>query len=244
MKHARWPISSTVIIIDETTLKDTFHMHQLISRFGCISVVLGISAFVLHYVAIERLLDTSPMNIGIVAGIVLVLAGLASITAAYRRTSLSSFRQARILSWIVSIVVGPSLIVMGIVAFVTDGNNRRSPCQLTRAVLFGNSLELQPSHVPCSHETTTSSNLMQIQTTMQLFIGLVGFAIHLTLLSIQGKVVKQMTVNENHPFNRQVTVYPQAMAVDLGETSECLHVIVNSELSDTRYRLCACNMLD
>jgi len=60
-------------------------------------------------------------------------------------------------------------------------------------------------------------NLTQILNTIQLIIGVICFFVHVVLLSIQRKVIKQMKMNEDD--NNKVIVYTQPSTIDINHTT-------------------------
>ena len=204
--------SSTTIIIQPSTSKIDSKSNKLIFRLGWLSFLFGACAFVIHYISIDLLANFSPMNAGLISGFFLMIAGLASVIAGYRQTSYRCFIHAQIWSFIVNIILSPGLIAVSIAALIIDRQDIHPICQpsiaTSRGILFGNSLEVYPTNIPCM-QTTNLFNLTQILNTIQLLIGIICFFIHMCLLSIQGKVINQMKAQENDDINNKVVVYTQ-----------------------------------
>ena len=190
----------TTIIIQSTPSKVDSKSNKLIFRLGWISFIFGACAFMIHYISIDYLTNFSPFNAGIVAGFFLMIAGLTSVAAGYRETSYRNFVHAQIWSFIVNIILAPGLIGVSIAALIIDSEDIHPICEPTvsssRVILFGNSLELYPSNVPCL-KIMHRFNLAQILNTVQLIIGLICFFVHMILLSIQRKVIKQIKTDQN-----------------------------------------------
>jgi hypothetical protein len=104
-------------------------------------------------------------------------------------------------------------------ALIIDHQDIHPICQPTvsssRAILFGNNLEVYPSHVPCI-EVTNLFNLTRILNIIQLIIGVICFFVHMILLSIQRKVIKRMKSNENDNQNK-IIVYTQPNIIDMSK---------------------------
>ena len=190
----------TTIIIQPASSKLDSKSNKLIFRLGWISFIFGACAFMIHYISIDYLRNFSPFNAGIIAGFFLMIAGLSSVAAGYQETSYRSFVYAQIWSFIVNIILAPGLIVVSIAALIIDSEDIRPMCEPTvsssRVILFGNSLELHASNVPCL-KILHRFNLAQILNTVQLVIGLICFFVHVILVSVQRKVLKQLKMTQN-----------------------------------------------
>jgi hypothetical protein len=210
--------SATVIIQPESSKIDS-KSTKLIFRLGWISFIFGVCAFLIHYISIDHLANFSPFNAGMISGFFLMVAGLASVAAGYQETSYRCFIHAQIWSFIVNIILAPGLIAVSIAALIIDSQDIHPICEPTvsssRVILFGNSLEVYPSNVPCI-KVVNLFNLTQILNITQLIIGAICFLIHVVLLSIQRKVIKQMKINENDN-NNKIIVYTQPSIMDMGK---------------------------
>ncbi len=213
--------SPTAIIIQPQSSEIDLKSNQLIFRLGWISFMLGACAFLVHYVSIDHLANFSPFNAGMISGFFLMVAGLASVAAGYQETSYRCFIHAQIWSFIVNIILAPGLIAVSIAALIIDSQDIHPICEPTvsssRVILFGNSLEVYPSNVPCI-KVVNLFNLTQILNITQLIIGAICFLIHVVLLSIQRKVIKQMKINENDN-NNKIIVYTQPSIIDMGKNN-------------------------
>jgi len=194
--------SSTAIIIQSQSLKIDSKSTTLIFRLGWISFIFGACAFLIHYISIDHLANFSPFNAGIISGFFLMIAGLASVVAGYQEKSYRCFIHAQIWSFIVNIILAPGLIAISIAALIIDSKDIHPICEPTilssRFILFGHGLEVYPSNVPCL-KTRNLFNLTQILNTTQLIIGVICFFVHVVLLSVQRKVIKQMKIDETDP---------------------------------------------
>jgi hypothetical protein len=199
--HISIPLSTAVIIqsSSSTTTIDSKSL-KLVFRLGWISFIFGACAFLIHYISIDHLANFSPFNAGIISGFFLMIAGLASVAAGYQETSYRCFIHAQIWSFIVNILLAPGLIAVSIAALIIDSEDLRSICEppvlSSRFILFGHGLEIYPSDIPCL-KTRNRFNLTQILNTTQLIIGLICFLVHVILLSIQRKIIKQMKTDPN-----------------------------------------------
>jgi len=213
--------ASTAIIIQPQSSKIDLKSNKLIFRLGWISFIFGVCAFLIHYISIDHLENFSPFNAGIISGFFLMIAGLASVAAGYQETSYRCFIHAQIWSFIVNIILAPGLIAVSIAALIIDSHEIHPICEPTvssssRIILFGNSLEVYPSNVSCI-KVTNLFNLTQILNIIQLIIGVICFFIHVILLSIQRKVIKQMKMNENDN-NNKIIVYTQPNIIDMSKS--------------------------
>jgi hypothetical protein len=206
--------SPATIIIQEDSLKEDCPPVKLIFRLGWISFILGTCTLLIHYISIDHLGNYSPVNAGIISGSFFIFAGLLSVIAGYRENSVRCLKHAQIWSFIVNIIFAPGLIVVSITALIIDSKDIHPICKPTlsssRAILFGNSLEVYPSHVPCM-EVINLLNITQILNTIQLIIGVICFFVHIILLSIQRKVIQQMKTNEKK------IIHPQAFTLDISK---------------------------
>ena len=213
--------SPAIIIVQEESLKEHFRTKTLIFRLGWLSFILGACAFTIHYISIDRLGNYSPINAGIISGFFFMVAGLASVGAAYRQTSGPSFKHARLWSFIVNIVCAPGLMAVSIAALVLDSQDVNPLCQASfssssQAILFGYGLEVYPSNVPCI-QATNLLDITQILNAIQLIIGSVTFFVHMILLSMQRKVLQQIKVDQVNTVNEKLAVQPQAILLDIGK---------------------------
>jgi len=211
--------SATTVIIQPPSSNIDLKSNQLIFRLGWISFILGACAFLIHYISLDHLANFSPINAGIISGSFLMIAGLASVAAGYQQTSYQYFQHAQIWSFIINIILAPGLITVSMAALIIDHQDIHPICQPTvsssRAILFGNNLEVYPSHVPCI-EVTNLFNLTRILNIIQLIIGVICFFVHMILLSIQQKVIKRMKSNENDNQNK-IIVYTQPNIIDMSK---------------------------
>jgi hypothetical protein len=212
--------SSTTVIIQPQTSNIDLKSNKLIFRLGWASFIFGTCAFIIHYISIDRLANFSPFNAGLISGFFLMIAGLASAIAGYQQTSYRCFIHAQIWSFIANILLAPGLIAVSIAALIIDHQDIQPICQSSvpsRAILFGNSFELYPSNIPCIEERKLF-NLTQILNSIQLIIGFICFSVHIILLSIQRKVIKQMKMNDNDDYNNKVIVFTQPDIIDTGKS--------------------------
>ncbi|CAF0813598.1 unnamed protein product [Rotaria sp. Silwood1] len=195
----------TTIIIQPQISQINFKRNKLIFRLGWISFILGFCAYVIHYISIDRLANFSPINGGIISGFLLIIAGLASVAAGYKENSYRCFIHAQIWSFIANIILAPGLIAVSITALIIDSQDIHSICQSTvslpRGITFVNKLEVYPLNVPCI-EVTNLFNLTQILNMIELIIGVLCFFVHIILISIQQKIIKQMKIERNHRINK------------------------------------------
>jgi hypothetical protein len=61
-------------------------------------------------------------------------------------------------------------------------------------------------------------NLTQILNIIQLIIGFICFFVHVVLLSIQRKIIKQIKINQNDN-NNKIIVYTQPSIIDMGKNN-------------------------
>jgi hypothetical protein len=213
--------SPTAIIIQPQSSEIDLKSNQLIFRLGWISFMLGACAFLVHYVSIDHLANFSPFNAGMISGFFLMIAGLASVAAGYQEISYRCFIHAQIWSFIVNIILAPGLIAVSIAALIIDRQDIHPICEPTvsssRVILFGNSLEVYPSNVPCM-KIENLFNLTQILNIIQLIIGFICFFVHVVLLSIQRKIIKQIKINQNDN-NNKIIVYTQPSIIDMGKNN-------------------------
>lgn len=211
--------ASTAVIIQSAPSANDSKSNKLIFRLGWISFIFGASAFLIHYISIDRLANFSPFNAGIISGFFLMIAGLASVAAGYREVSYRCFIHAQIWSFLVNLVLAPGLIAVSIAALIIDSDEihplYEPAVSSSRVVLFGNSLEVYPSNAPCL-KILHRFSLAQILNTIQLIIGLVCFFVHIVLLSVQRKVIKQIKADQN-----KFIVYPEANINDIRKGNEC-----------------------
>lgn len=209
----------TAIIIQSESSKTDVQLDKLVFRLGWISFILGACAFLIHYISIDHLANFSPFNAGIISGFFLMIAGLASVAAGYKETSYRCFLHAQIWSFIVNIILAPGLIAVSIAALIIDSQDIQPICEPTvsssRVILFGNSLEVYPSNIPCI-KANSLFNLTQTLNTIQLVIGILCFFIHVTLLSIQRKILKQIKTDQN---DNKVVVYTQPSIMNMGKNN-------------------------
>ncbi len=211
--------SPPTIIIQPVSSDIDVKTNKLIFRLGWMSFICGACAFLIHYISIDHLANFSPMNAGIISGFFLMIAGLASVAAGYQETSYRCFIHAQIWSFIVNIILAPGLITVSIAALILDSRDIHPICEPTisssRVVLFGNSLEVYPSNISCI-KTANLFNLTQILNIIQLVLGVLCFFVHMVLLSIQRKAIKQIKMNEND--NDKIIVYTQPNIFDMGKS--------------------------
>lgn len=209
--------SSTTIVIQPDLSKKDSKLNKLVFRLGWISFIFGACAFLIHYISIDQLANFSPFNAGIISGFFLMIAGLASVAAGYREKSYQYFLHAQIWSFIVNIILAPGLITVSIAALIIDSQDIQPICEPTisssRIILFGNSLEVYPSNIPCI-KSNHLFNLTQTLNAIQLVIGVTCFFIHVFLISIQRKLIKQIKMNENED---KIVVFNQPNMIDLGK---------------------------
>ena len=207
-----------IIIVQQETLKDEFLANRSISRLGWISLILGVCAFLLHYLSVDQLANTSPINAGLFVGLFLIIAGLMSIQVGYRETSV---QHARWCSFIASLVFAPALILASLVALVLESGELTPHCptppRSSQAMLFGNSFELLAANLPCV-KAAKLTDLTQMVNIMQLIIGIAAFFTHVALLSMQGKVLERLKDNEKLQLNG--AVFSPAMVLTPGKTTE------------------------
>ncbi|CAM4744367.1 unnamed protein product [Rotaria magnacalcarata] len=161
---------------------------------------------------LDHLENLSPINAGLISGISLMISGLASVGAGYKEKSYRCFILAQIWSFITNIILAPGLIAVSITALILDSNDISPMCQSTvllsssRKKSFENNLDVYSSNLPCL-EATNLFYLTQILNIIQLTIGVTCFVIHIGLLSIQRKVIKQMKKEKNDYNNNKMIVY-------------------------------------
>jgi hypothetical protein len=216
VKFSSFSLPTPIVIQPQIDSKS----NKLIFRFGWISFLFGVCAFIIHYISLDRLANFSPFNAGIISGFFLMIAGLASVAAGYHQTSYRCFKHAQIWSVIVTVILAPGLIAVSITALILDSQDIIPICQSaissSKAILFGNSLEVYPSNIPCP-EVLNLFNLTQILNTIQLIIGVICFFVHIILLSIQRKVLKRMKMNDDD-MNKKFIVCTQPIIIDSSKT--------------------------
>ncbi|CAF3107296.1 unnamed protein product [Rotaria socialis] len=202
----------TAIIIQPSSSQIDSKSNRIIFRLGWTSFILGFCAFIIHYISLDHLENFSPINAGLISGILLMISGLASVGAGYKEKSYRCFILAQIWSFITNIILAPGLIAVSITALILDSNDISPMCQSTvllsssRKKSFENNLDVYPSNLPCL-EATNLFHLTQILNIIQLIIGVTCFVIHIGLLSIQRKVITQMKNEKNDYNNNKIIVY-------------------------------------
>ncbi|CAF1197285.1 unnamed protein product [Adineta steineri] len=220
MKNIIDSSTTTTIVIQPQLLENDSKLIKRIFRLGWISFILGICAFLIHYISLEYLSNFSPINAGIISGFFLIIAGLSSVVAGYKQISYRYLIHAQIWSFIVNIILAPGLIAVSITALIIDNQDIYPICQPTvstsRIMLSGNVLEIYPSNIPCI-KITNLFKLTQILNTILLIIGILCFFIHMFLLSTQRKLIKQIKINENE-INKKIIIYTQPTTIDRNQT--------------------------
>lgn len=199
----------TIIIQSESSRLNS-KSNKLIFRLGWISFILGFCAFLLHYISSYHLENFSPINAGIISGFFLMIAGLASVAAAYKEKSYRCFIHAQIWSFIANIILAPGIIAVSVTALIVESEDINPLCQphisYTRTIFLGG-LEKYSMIYPCL-ESAKLFYLTLIVNTIQLIIGVICFVVHMFLLSMQRKVIKKMQIKRNDP-NHKFIVYTQ-----------------------------------
>lgn len=192
---------ATVIIIQDDVLRKNAQMNKLISRLAWISFCLGILAFYLHYVSVNRLSNISPCNAGMISGLAFIITGIAEIFAAHRPNSSGYLRNARLFSIFTCTIFAPGLIAASVGAFALEAQELKTSCQKsptnTHGTLFGNSFELYASDTPC-WKIVEILNYAQIINAIQLVIGVIEFLVQLAFISFSQKVLQRLADERNN----------------------------------------------